>query len=517
MSIRFPLSAIGLVVSLALGAASAEPIHGLSAFGDLKYPAVFQHFDWVNPDAPKGGTLALTSSQDKTSFDSLNRFIMAGEAPQGIGRREPRSLVYDSLMTRAHDEPDAAYGLVAESAELAEDKTWVIFNMRREARWHDGSPITAHDVVWTHNTKMEKGHPRYALVMKDVVGVEALDDHRVKYTFKPNGALRDLALAVSTLPILSKDYYEKHEFAKATMNPPLTSGPYAFGKILTGRSITYDRVPDYWAADLPVNVGRFNFDHVRFEYFRERTIGLEAFLAGDYNFREETTSKSWATAYTGPNVDAGFIKRRETANNRPAGAQAFYINTRRDKFKDVRVRQALDLAFDYEWTNRAIFYGAYERMSSIFDKSLSKATGVPAGPELELLEEHRDHLPPRVFGPAYVPPVTDGTGNNRLNLRKAARLLHDAGYRVQEGVLVGPTGEPLEIEFMDLGESFNRVVMPYIDNLKRLGIRATSRVVDSAQYQRRMEDFDFDITTRRFVMRQTPGIDQRNLWSSGAA
>ncbi|TDI62824.1 MAG: ABC transporter substrate-binding protein [Alphaproteobacteria bacterium] len=521
MTPRSFIAAVGLIASLAqglaTGPASAAPLHGLSAFGDLKYGPDFQHLDYVNPVAPEGGTLSLIHSQNKTSFDSLNPFILAGEAPQGIGRREPRSLVYDSLMSRAHDEPDAVYGLVAESAELAADQTWVIFTLRPEARWHDGTPMTAHDVVWTHYTKMEKGHPRYALVLRDVLKVEALGDHQVKYTFKPDGALRDLALAVATLPILSKSYYESHVFEKPTIKPPLTSGPYTFGKVIAGQSITYDRVPDYWAKDLPINVGRFNFDHVRFEYFRERTIGLEAFLAGGYTLREENTSKMWARAYQGPNVDAGLIQRMETPNNRPAGAQAFYINVRRDKFKDIRVRQALDLAFDYEWTNRAIFYGAYERGGSIFDNSTLKATGVPEGAELALLEPFRANLPTEVFGPAFVPPVTDGTGNNRIQMRQAALLLRDAGWRVVDGVLVNPDGEPLEIEFLDLGESFIRVVNPYIENLKRLGIRATARIVDSAQYQRRMEDFDFDITTRRFVMRQTPGIDQRNMWSSRAA
>ena len=501
------------------GAVSAsETSHGISAFGDLQYPADFKHLDYVNPNAPKGGTWSSLSNQDKTSFDSLNPFILAGEAPQGIGRREPRSLVYDSLMTRAHDEPDAVYGLVAHSVEMAEDKTWVIFHLRPEARWHDGSPITAYDVEFTFNTMLVKGKPSFAIVLKDVEKVEALDSRRVKYTFNPKGALRDLALAISTLPIVSKTYYQTHDFSKVTMEPPLTSGPYTFGKIVAGQSVTYDRVPDYWAKDLPINVGRFNFDHVRFEYFRERAISLEAFLAGGYNFREEITSKLWATGYKGPNVDAGLIVREEIPNSRPAGAQAFYINTRHDKFKDERVRQALDLAFDYEWTNRAIFYGAYRRMGSVFDNTMLKATGAPEGAELALLEPFRDQLPAKIFGPAYLPPVTDGSGSNRMNLRKAAQLLRAAGWRIKDGVLVDEAGQALEIEFLDLGEAFMRVVMPYIENLKLLGITATARIVDSAQYQRRMEDFEFDITTRRFVMRrQTPGIEQRNLWLSTAA
>lgn len=515
---RTLLSAAAALFGLAATTAWADNIsHGLSAFGDLKYDADFAHFDYVNPEAPKGGTFSNLTRIGKASFDSLNPFILEGEAPDGIGRREPGSLVYDSLMARAYDEPDAVYGLVAEKVELAEDRSWVIFHMRKEARWHDGTPITAHDVVFTHDTKMEKGHPRYALVLKDVIGVEALDDHTVKYSFNPKGALRDLALAVSTLPILSKAYYLEHDFTRVTLDPPLTSGPYSFGKIVPGQAITYDRVEDYWGKDLPVNVGRYNFDHIRFEFFRERTIALEAFLAGGYTLREEFTSKMWATGYKGPAVEQGLIKRELTQDNRPAGAQAFYINTRRAKFADPRVRQALDLAFDYEWTNKAIFYGAYLRMGSVFDNSPMMATGKPEGKELALLEPFRGQLADDIFGEAYKPPVNDGTGNNRANLRQAAMLLREAGWRIKDGVLQNAAGEAMDIEFLAFGETFVRVVNPYIENLKRLGINAAARIVDSAQYQRRLEEFDFDITTRRYVMRQTPGIDQRNMWHSQAA
>jgi microcin C transport system substrate-binding protein len=497
--------------------ATAAPSHGLSTFGDLKYGEGFEHLDYVNPDAPKGGTMALLKTQNKTSFDSLNAFILGGEAPQALDNDEPRSLVYDSLMTRAWDEPDAVYGLVAGSADLADDKVSVVFHLRAEARWHDGTPITADDVAWTFSTLKEKGHPRYAILLRDVIAAEVIDSRTVKFSFNPEGAIRDLPMRVAILPILSKVYYATHEFAKASSEVPLSSGPYKVGKVNMGRNITYDRVADYWAKDLPINKGRFNFDHIRFEYFRERPIALEAFLAGQYDMREEFMSKLWATGYKGPNIDAGLIVREELPDNRPSGAQAFFINQRRPMFSDPLVRQALDLAFDFQWTNHAIFYDAYKRMGSIFENSTMKATGTPEGAELALLVPFRDQLPANVFGPAYVPPVTDGKGNDRVNLRQAAQLLRQAGWRVKDGVLTNAQGIALELEFIDAEASFERIIMPYVANLKRLGINATVRTVDSAQYQRRMKDFDFDVTTSRYVMPLTPGLEQRNIWSSQTA
>ncbi|MBI1182381.1 MAG: ABC transporter substrate-binding protein [Alphaproteobacteria bacterium] len=515
---RRPTAAIAaLLLALCATAAAAAPArYGLSAFGDLKYPADFKHFDYANPDAPKGGTLALTPDTGSTSFDSLNPFIVSGVAPQGIEVGEPRSLVYDSLMTRAWDEPDAVYGLVAQSAELAPDRTWVIFTLRPEAKWHDGTPITAADVVFTFHALKEKGHPQYAVMLADVRKVEALGTRRVKYTFDPKGALRDLPMTVALLPILSKAWYTAHDFTAVSLAKPLTSGPYTFGKVVPGRSITYDRVPDYWGRDLPVNVGRMNFDAIRFEYYRDRSIGMQAFLAGAYDFREEFTSKTWATEYKGPAIANGWIRRAELPDNRPSGAQMFFINLRRDKFKDVRVRRALDLAFDFEWTNRAIFYGAYARTSSVFENSELKASGMPSPAELALLEPYRDQLPPAVFGPAYQPPKSRGSGEDRRNLRQAALLLRQAGYTVQDGVLV-KDGQPLTVELLSYEPQFERVFQPYVRNLERLGIQAAIRTVDPAQYERRVKDFDFDLTTMRLTMPLTPGVEQRAFWSSQAA
>lgn len=512
---------MGLVITLLCSvqglAAESRVSHGLSAFGELKYPADFQHFDYVNVDAPKGGTLSLTNHIVKTTFDSLNDFILAGEAPQWISNHEPRSLVYDTLMTSAWDEPDAVYGLVAKSAELAGDRTWVTFRLRPEARWHDDTPITAEDVVFSFFVLKDKGNPRYAINLRDVEKAEAQGPHLVKFTFNPKGSLRDLPMRVSLLPILSKAFFETHAFEEPSLDPPLTSGPYRFGKIVAGQSITYDRVDDYWGRDLPVNRGRYNFDHVRVEYFRERSIGMEAFLAGAYDLREEFTSKTWATEYVGPAVKAGWIKRETLSDNRPSGAQAFFLNLRRPIFQDVRVRRALDLAFDYEWTNRAIFYGAYDRTSSMFQNSELAAEGEPSAAELVLLEPLRGQVPAAVFGVPYSPPRTDGSGNDRKNLREATGLLREAGWRVEDGVLTNDKGEPFEIEILTFSPGFNRVFLPYIENLKRLGIRAEIRLVDSAQYQRRVEEFDFDITTRRLTLSLTPGVEQRNIWSAKAA
>ncbi len=499
------------------GTASAAPVHGLSAFGTLKYKPDFKHFDYVNPQAPKGGTMALMGVSGKTTFDSLNPFILPGTGAEGIDTDEPRSLVYDSLMTRAHDEPDAVYGLVAESAELAPDRTWVIFNIRPQARWHDGTPITAADVVFTFKALKEKGHPRYAVILADVEEAAALSPRRVKFSFDPRGAVRDLPMVVAGLPILSKAWYGKHDFTRPSLQPPLTSGPYRFGKVVPGRSISFQRVKDYWGKDLPVNVGRMNFDTVRLEYYQDRAIAMEAFLAGAYDFREEFTSKTWATEYKGPAIQKKWILRDTLKDNRPSGAQFFFINLRREKFRDVRVREALDLAFDFEWTNRAIFYGAYDRTSSVFENSELAATGMPSPAEQALLEPWRKQLPPAVFGPAFEPPRSDGKGGNRDNLRKAMTLLRQAGYTTSGNVLVGKDGKPLTVELLNYEPGFERVLLPYINSLKRIGVQASLRTIDPAQYEQRIKDFDYELTMERIAWPLTPGIEQRAYWSSAAA
>jgi microcin C transport system substrate-binding protein len=493
-----------------LSPASAEPRHGLSVFGDLKYPADFKHFDYVNPDAPKGGKASQIGTAGLTTFDSFNMFILKGDAAQGM------ELVFDTLMARAHDEPDAVYGLVAETADVAPDGMSATFKMRPEAKFADGSPVTADDVVFSFETIKAKGHPALSIPIRDVKSAEALDPHTVRYTFEGT-LVRDLPITVATLPILSKAYYTTKDFEKTSLEPPLGSGPYKVGPFKAGTFVTYIRRPDYWGRDLPVNRGLNNFDEVRYEYYRDRTLELEGLLAGNIDFREEFTSKDWATGYNRQPVKDGRIKLLTLPDERPSGAQGFFINTRREKFKDVRVREALGLAFDFEWSNKNLFFGLYTRTASYFENSDLKAVGPPSPEELALLEPFRDKVPAAVFGDPVSPPVTDGSGNNRTQLRQAAKLLADAGWQQTPQGVRNASGQPLSIEILMDSPSFERIIAPYIKILKSIGIDASMRLVDAAQYERRMKDFDFDLTTQRYALRLTPGVELKNFWGSQAA
>ena len=504
-------------------AAVAEPRHGLSTFGDLKYSADFQHFDYVNPEAPKGGEFRLHSTE---SFDNVNPLIIKGIQLRGmpgvaIGAFVDDSIIsglpFDTLMDRAHDEPDAMYGLVADSVEIADDRTWVVFTMRPEARFNDGSPLTAEDVVFTYEILKTEGDPSFRIGLRDVESAIAEGPHKVKFTFSKDAAIRDLPLLVAHLPILSKTYYATREFNKTTLEPPLGSGPYRISRVDQGRTLVYERVADYWAKDLPVNRGRYNFDTIRFEFYRDRNIAMEAFKADEYDFREEYTSKTWATGYNFPAIDQGLVKKEVLLNESPASRQFFALNQRRDLFKDWRVRKAINLAFDFEWTNKNIFYSLYARTESLFQNTLLAARTLPTPDELTLLEPYRDSLPEEVFRQVFEQPKSDGSGNNRRNLRAAQKLLQDAGYAVKNGKLTNPSGEPVTIEYLTYSPGFERVVAPLIQNLKRLGIDATIRIVDSAQYTNRMIDFDFDMTTNAIGSSATPGIAERDMWGSEAA
>jgi len=510
---RRPVAALLLAAGLFQGLiapAAAEPRHGLSVFGDLKYPAGFTHFDYVNPDAPKGGKASQIGSAGLTTFDSFNMLILKGDAAQGM------ELVFDSLMARANDEPDAVYGLVAETADVAADGLSVTFRMRPEAMFADGTPVTADDVVFSFETIKAKGHPALSIPIRDVTSAEALDAHTVRYTFEGR-LVRDLPIAVATLPILSKAYYATRDFEKTTLEPPLGSGPYKIGPFKAGTYVTYIRRPDYWGRDLPVNRGIHNLDQVRYEYYRDRTLELEGLLAGNIDFREEFTSKDWATGYDRQPVKDGRIKLLTLPDERPSGAQGFFINTRREKFKDPRVREALGLAFDFEWSNKNLFFGLYTRTASYFENSDLKATGLPSPEELALLEPFRDKLPAAVFGEPVSPPVTDGSGNNRVQLRQATKLLADAGWTQTPQGLRNVAGQPFSIEILIDSPSFERIVAPYVKILKSIGIDASMRMVDAAQYERRLKDFDFDLTTQRYALRLTPGIELKNFWGSAAA
>ena len=490
--------------------AASERSHGLSAFGDLALPEDFPAFAYAHPEAPKGGDLSLVGWGGVTTFNSLNNYILKGDAAQGL------ELLFDSLMVRAMDEPDAVYGLVAESATVAEDRKSVTFYLRPEARFSDGTQVTAEDVAFSFDVLKEKGHPLFSQTLRDVEKAEVLDPTTVRYTFKGD-LVRDLPLTVSGLPIFSKAYYTDRKFDETTLEPPLGSGPYLVDDLKQGRNITYKRNPDYWARDLPVNQGRWNFDKIRFEYFRDRTAGMEAFKAGTYDLREEFTSKVWATEYDFPAVRDGRVKKDTLPDMTPSGTQGFFLNTRRDKFKDKRVREALGLAFDFEWTNRNMFYNLYDRTQSYFENSPMKAEGEPSEAERVLIENLGVDVDPDVLGPVPVPPKSDGSGRDRASLQRASKLLDEAGWRIKDRKRVNEAGDQLTVEFLTFAPTFERIIAPYVKNLSLLGIDARIRRVDPAQFQQRLKDFDFDITTSRFAMRITPGVELRSYFGSRAA
>jgi len=502
--------AVAVLVAMAATAATSEERHGLSAFGELKYGPDFKSLEYVNPGAPKGGRLSMIGTAGRITFDSFNNFILKGDTAQGL------ELIYDALMVRAFDEPDAMYGLVARSAEVAPDRLSVTFRLRPEARFADGSAVTADDVVFTFTTLKEKGHPSYRISLRDVARVEAIDPQTVRYTFKGD-QLRDLPLTVAGLPVLPRAWYATRNFEETWLEPPLGSGPYRIAEFRQGTSVTYRRRDDYWARDLPVMRGKFNFDEIRYEYYRDRTAELEGLKAGSYDLREEFTAKDWATAYDVPQVRDGRIVRLTLPDDSPSGAQGFFINLRKPKFADPRLRKALDYAFDYEWANKNLFYGLYTRTASYFENSELKASGPPPAQELALLEPFRAQLPPETFDPPYVPPVSDASGQDRKLLREAARLLAEAGWEQKDGKRINKAGEVLEIEFLIYEPSFERVLAPYVKSLQALGVGASIRRVDPAQYERRVKSFDFDVISQRFVMRPTPGAELKNFFGSDAA
>lgn len=513
----------GLLVAALLFAAAPDAQaegrrHGLSSFGDLKYAPDFQHFDYVNPDAPKGGRIAI-GIPDRT-FDSFNGFILKGSPARGLGLEAEAGLqpglLFDSLMARALDEPDAVYGLVAHAAELAHDRRSVTFHLRPEARFSDGSPLTADDVAASFSLLREKGHPIIQASLRDIRAAKVIDPHTVRFEFE-GPFLRDLPLIAATLPIFSKAYYERRPFEESSLDKPLGSGPYEIAAFNQGTFVTYRRRKDYWGAGLPVNAGRYNFDEVRYEYYRDRAVGLEAFKAGAYDFREEYTSKSWATEYDIPAVREKRVLLLTLPDGSPSGAQGMFFNTRREKFKDIRVRRALGYAFDFEWINKNLFHGLYIRTQSYFENSDLKAEGPPSVEQLALLDPFREKLAPDVLGEAWQPPVSDGSGQDRRNLRLAAALLDEAGWKVRDGVRVNAQGEPFTIEFLTIDAVFERVLAPFVKNLELLGVKTHMRRVDPGQYEERRNTLDFDVYSQRFALSPTPGPESRAFWSSATA
>jgi microcin C transport system substrate-binding protein len=508
--------AAGVLPTAAAPAGEDDERHGLSAFGDLKYPADFHHLDYVNPDAPKRGLFSWVSgtrlnNQNFLTFNSLNSYIFKGDAALGMEQ------TFASLMARAADEPDAVYGFAARAVRVSADGLVHEYVLRPEATFHDGSPITAHDVAFSLNILKEQGHPLITQQLRDFVKAEAKDDGTVVARFAEKRA-RDVPLYVATLPIFSRAYYTARKFDESTLDIPLGCGPYRVGRFEAGRYIEYDRVKDWWGADLPVNRGQYNFDTLRFEFYRDRDVAFEGFSARNYLFREEFTSRIWATRYDFPAVRDGRVKRELLPDDTPSGGQGWFMNLRRAaKFKDPRVREAFILAFDFEWTNKIVMYGAYRRTHSMFQNSDMMATGKPGPEELALLEPFRDRVPPEVFGEPFVPPTSDGSGQDRALLRKASQLLQDAGLVIKDRKRLDHNGQPFTVEFLIDDPGFQPHHMPFIKNLATLGIDANLRVVDPVQYRARVDRFDFDITTERMSFETNPGESLRSYFSSRAA
>jgi microcin C transport system substrate-binding protein len=489
--------------------------HGMSAFGDLAYLPDFAHFAYVNPDAPKGGVFSQIGpgrqfNQNQLTFNSLNSYILKGDAAQGM------ELTFATLMVRSGDEPDAMYGLTAKTVSVSEDGLTYRFSLRAEAKFHDGTPLIAPDVVYSLTTLKDKGHPIITQLLRDFTGAEAAGERTVIVHFAAKRG-RDVPLFVAGMPIFSRAYYSKQPFDQSTLETPLGSGPYKVGRFEVGRFIEYERVKDWWGTDLPVARGQNNFDRVRFEYYRDRDVGFEGFTARNYLFREEFTSRTWATRYDFPAFKDGRVKRAVLADDTPSGAQGWFINTRRKQFKDRRLREALIDAFDFEYTNKNIMYGSYDRTASVFQNSPMMAQGKPDAAELALLEPFRGQVPDEIFGEPYVPPVTDGSGQDRRWMLQGAQLLDEAGVHLQNGKRVMPDGGKVTVEFLIDEPSFQPHHLPYIRNLGTLGIDATLRIVDPVQYRARVDNFDFDITVERFSFSSTPGDSLRSYFTSQAA
>jgi microcin C transport system substrate-binding protein len=496
-------------------AGTAERRHGMSIFGDLKYPPDFQRFDYVNPDAPKGGRLVMLApnwyfNQNPLTFNTLNGYVTRGDAA-------PRpELTFDGLMTGAADEPNSLYGLVAESVSISDDDREYVFHLRDNPRFHDGSPLTADDVAWSIEALKAKGHPDMQLPLRAVESVAAPDPRTVIVRFVEHASI-ELPLTVAVLPIFSKTFFGDRDFEASTMTPILASGPYKVGQMSPGRFIEYERVPDYWATDLPVNRGFNNFDVIRIEFYRERQAGFEAFKKGDVTFHEEFTAKTWATEYNFPAIQDGrVVKTTFPAEDRPK-LQAWFINTRRPKFQDSRTREALGLAFDFEWVNKNLFYLAYVRASSPFEGSPYQATGLPSPAELALLEPLRGQIPDAAFGDAVSPTPSDGSGRDRNKLRAASELLAQAGWKRDGQVLRNAAGEALSVEFLIEQSVFEAVLGKYAESLRAIGVDATIRLIDSAQYQSRMIDFNFDIVGRAWSLEATPIETVHNFFHSSTA
>ncbi|MDS4070621.1 MAG: extracellular solute-binding protein [Candidatus Competibacter sp.] len=499
---------LGLVCALSATMAIGAPVHGIALHGQPKYGPDFEHFDYVDPNAPKGGEARFAAIG---GFDTFNPFNIKGQAAAGIGQ------LFETLLTGGADEPFSEYGLIAESVEVPDDRGSVTFNLRPQAKFHDGTPITADDVLFSFETLKTKGTPLYRFYYTNVAKVEKLGERQVKFTFSP-GENRELPLIVGQMPVLSRKYWQDRDFGATTLEVPVGSGPYRIERFEPGRFIVYRRDENYWGKDLPVNRGFNNIDRLRYDYYRDVTVALEAFKSGAYDLRMENSAKQWATGYDFPALEKGLVKKETFSRQMPAGMQGFAFNLRRPLFQDPRVRQALAYAFDFEWSNRNLFYGQYTRTRSYFDNSELAARGLPSPEELAVLEPLRKELPPEVFTMAYQPPAAGDDAQLRANFQKALQLLQEAGWVFRDRKLVNAkTGEPFRFELLITEPTWERIALPFARNLERLGIEMSVRTVDSAQYENRERSFDFDMIVNVWGQSLSPGNEQREFWSSAAA
>ena len=498
---------LSLVILACSASVYALPQHAMTLYDEApKYPSDFSHFDYTNPDAPKGGTLRLAGLN---GFDSLNPFIPKGNAADHIG------LMYDTLTYHSADEPFTEYGLLAERIEKADDNSFVRFYLNPQARFNDGQPVTAEDVLFTFNTLVEKGHPLYRHYYADVAEVVVENPLQVRFDFKHTDN-RELPLILGQLQILPKHWWAERDFTKTSLEPPLGSGPYRLARVDAGRSLRYERADDWWAKDLPVSKGLYNFDTIQIDYYRDMSVALEAFKAGQFDFNLEYSAKDWATGYNSPALRSGKIIKKEIKNHNPVGMQGYTFNLRNPKFQDPRVREAISLLFDFEWTNKQLFYGSYIRTQSFFENSELAARGLPSAAELEILEPLRGSIPDQVFTEVYQTPVSDGSGIIRERRLEAWRLLQEAGYRIENDRMVNAEGEPLEFEFIIAQANLERVLLPFKRNLAELGIEMTIRRADVSQYINRMRSRDFEMTSSIWSQSNSPGNEQRDFWHSSS-
>lgn len=482
--------------------------HAIAMHGSAKYPADFKRFDYTSPKAVKGGKIKLSAIG---TYDSLNPFIPKGTSAVGL------AFLYDTLTTRSYDEPFTEYGLLAESMEYPKDRSWIIYHLNPKARFHDGHPVTAEDVVFTLNLLKEKGNPFYRYYYANIKSVESLGEHTVKFSFDSVDN-KELVLITGQLQILPKHFWENRDFTKNSLEIPLGSGPYRIKKTDPGHSLILERDKNYWAKDLPVNRGIYNYDEIRYDYYRDRNVEFEAFKAGEFDYRVESNSKTWATGYDIVPVKQGVVKKTQIKHSNPTGMQGYLFNLRREIFKDQAIREAISYAFDFEWSNKNLFYNQYHRTNSYFSNSDLASSGLPQGEELAILKKFEKQLPKEIFTKAFTAPTTDGSGKNRNNLRVAKKILDKAGYKVRDNALYAPDGKnPIEFEIMLVAPAFERITNPFAKKLQRLGIQAKVRIVDASQYINRTRKFDFDMIIQNIGQSTSPGNEQRDFWHSNAA